>query len=265
MSDAPLESAYAGTGGVLQVFSAKAQDYARARPGYPAALYDAISGSARLQPSAHIVDLGAGTGLWTHGWLLRGYRVIAVEPNGPMRAQADAWLAGFANYCSSDGTAEATGLAAGSVDLATAAQAFHWFDPAAARAECLRILAPSGVVALVWNDRVAAAPLNAGLDRIFERFGGEQRAALLRTEVGRGGIATFFGAAAATELASDHVQALDLAELTRLVLSRSYMPCPGTAAADAAAQAVQELFAAHAAGGVVKLPYRSVAYVGRPA
>ena len=35
----------------------------------------------------------------------------------------------------------------------SAAQAFHWFDPAAFRQECQRILKPRGKVLLVWNQR----------------------------------------------------------------------------------------------------------------
>ena len=34
-----------------------------------------------------------------------------------------------------------------------AAQAYHWFDPAAATAEVARVLRPGGAVALIWNRR----------------------------------------------------------------------------------------------------------------
>ena len=52
-------------------------------------------------------------------------------------------------------TAEATGLASGSLDLLTAAQAFHWFNPPYALAEFARVLRPGGVLALLWNNREA--------------------------------------------------------------------------------------------------------------
>ena len=265
MSHQDLRSAYSGDGGLLEVFSSKVQDYVRSRPAYPDALYDHVAAAAELRAGAIIADLGAGTGLLTRGWLARGHSVVAVEPNAEMRAAADALLGSDPHYRSCGGTGEATGLAAGSVDLVTAAQSFHWFDPVAARAECLRILVPHGIVALIWNDRVADAPLNVGLDSILERHGGAQRTALLNSEVGRAGVGPFFGAGRLQVFAIEHVQQLDMAGLCSLVFSRTYMPRPGSAEASAVEGAVQALFAKHAEGGSVSLPYRCVAYLGRPA
>jgi SAM-dependent methyltransferase len=44
------------------------------------------------------------------------------------------------------------------VDLVVAAQAAHWFDPAAAGREFRRVLRDGGAVAFVWNTRVDSAP-----------------------------------------------------------------------------------------------------------
>ena len=44
------------------------------------------------------------------------------------------------------------------MDLVTVAQAFHWFDRAAFRQECQRLLKPGGQVALIWNDRLTNTP-----------------------------------------------------------------------------------------------------------
>jgi SAM-dependent methyltransferase len=46
--------------------------------------------------------------------------------------------------------AESSGLPTGSVDLVTAAQALHWFDPPAFFAEAHRVLASGGAIA-VWG------------------------------------------------------------------------------------------------------------------
>jgi ubiquinone/menaquinone biosynthesis C-methylase UbiE len=102
-----------------------------------------------LSAGAAIADVGAGTGLLTRGFLARGYNVVAVEPNPAMREACDRYCGAFERYRSVEGTAESMPLAAGSVDLVTAAQAFHWFDIERARAECLRVLEPDGRVALV--------------------------------------------------------------------------------------------------------------------
>ena len=51
------------------------------------------------------------------------------------------------------GSAEAMPLAAGSVDVVLAGQAFHWFEPDRAVPEIARVLRPGGVLALLYNSR----------------------------------------------------------------------------------------------------------------
>ena len=75
-------------------------------------------------------------------------------------------------FTSVKGTAEATTLADGSVDLITAAQAFHWFDRARTRAEFERILKPGGWVALIWNDRqLDSTPFLREYEALLHEFG----------------------------------------------------------------------------------------------
>ncbi len=50
-------------------------------------------------------------------------------------------------------TAEATALRTASIDLVTAAQSFHWFNPPYALAEFARVLSSSGMLAILWNNR----------------------------------------------------------------------------------------------------------------
>jgi SAM-dependent methyltransferase len=71
-----------------------------------------------------------------------------------------------------DGTAEATGLGAGSADIVTASTAFHWFDPKRALPELARILRPGGLLvafAPTWPPRTdpeADAEFAAFEDRV---------------------------------------------------------------------------------------------------
>lgn len=260
---AALRSLYAPDGGVRAVFSAKVADYMASRPDYPDALFETLAARCALSADATIADVGAGTGLLTHGLLSREYRVVAVEPNPAMREACDRVCGGFAGYRSVEGCAESIPLAPSSVDLVTAAQAFHWFEVEAARAECLRVLAPHGNVALIWNDRVADDPLHVALDGLFAEFGGEKRAALLAHE-DRADVARFFGAARAEELSWPHAHSLDVEGLLCLLFSRSYMPERATPAGQEATLRARRIHDHFRENGAVTVRYRTVAMLGRP-
>jgi ubiquinone/menaquinone biosynthesis C-methylase UbiE len=70
-----------------------------------------------------------------------------------MRVAAEVFLKEFPTFKSLDGTAEATNLPDKSIDLITAAQAFHWFDHEKTPAEFRRIIKDGGFLALIWNER----------------------------------------------------------------------------------------------------------------
>jgi len=152
-------------------FDAWALEYDLYRPGYPDALFFGIATRLSLPPSPRVADLGAGTGRATLAMAARGWRVTAIEPGKPMldilRAQAaDAGLV----VATVQAHAEDTGLNPASADLATAAQAFHWFDKPRAVAEMARIVRPGGGVALFWNVRdESRSPFVANYHALLER------------------------------------------------------------------------------------------------
>lgn len=259
---AQLRALYQPEGGVHEVFSAKVADYVASRPDYPAALIDCLVAEGALPPHADVADIGAGTGLLTQGFLARGHRVVAVEPSREMRRACDALLGQHPGYRSVEGKAEATGLADRSVDLLTAAQAFHWFDIEPARREALRVLKPRGRMALIWNDRLAGDPLHEALDAVFAEFGGERRGALVAHE-DRRDVAGFFGFDA-PEFRFPHEHRLDAAGLQSLAFSRSYMPPRDSEAGRAAAEALQRIFDRFAEGDRVAVRYTTMLMLGRP-
>ena len=129
-------------------------------------MFDHIAARLSLSADVRVADLGAGTGKAARQMARRGWQVIAVEPGEGMlevlRARAaeesleiDARLA----------SAEETGLPDASVDLATAAQAYHWFDKERAVQEMARIVRPGGGVALFWN-----RPAEEGSDFLKEEI-----------------------------------------------------------------------------------------------
>ena len=262
---AALRGAYAADGGSPALFSQKVQDYVASRPDYPVALLQALARRCPPGADVQVVDVGAGTGLLTQGLLQAGYAVLAVEPSEAMRSAADHALGRFPCYRSAAGTAEQLPVPEGSVALITAAQAFHWFEVEAARAEFLRVLRPEGQVALVWNDRVRSDPLHQLLDeRVFGPFGGSKRGALLAHEE-RDHVPQFFRHGRFDELDWPHQHRLDYAGLLSLVCSRSYMPQRGAPGFDALVECVRQVFDRCAEAGEVVVRYRTVAMIGRPA
>jgi len=127
-------------------FDAVAALYASARPSYPQESVDWVLGdSART-----IIDVGAGTGLFTRLLLAPGRTVIAVEPAPLMLAELRAALPRIAAV---QGAGERIPLADASADVVSFAQAWHWVDSEAASVEAARVLRPGGHLGLIWNLR----------------------------------------------------------------------------------------------------------------
>jgi ubiquinone/menaquinone biosynthesis C-methylase UbiE len=135
------------------LFRSKAAEYAKYRFDYPESVIIAAFKSVELDRSDVVADIGSGTGMLSRWFLERGNRVFGVEPDPGMRDVAEKSLSRFGvSFASLEGTAEQTSLPDGSVTLATAGNAFHYFDPQPARAEVERILRPGGRVLLIGHD-----------------------------------------------------------------------------------------------------------------
>src|SRR5437879_490551 len=164
-------------------FHGLAQVYARCRPGYPAAAINFIMERCGLGNGSLVVDVGSGTGISARLFAERGMRVLGIEPNGEMRASAEAAAmpAGVAAPIYRDGTASATGLPDASADAVLAAQAFHWFEPEAALRGFRRILKLWGWAILLWNERDDRVPFTAA------------SGAVMRTQAAYGAVQTARG------------------------------------------------------------------------
>ncbi len=209
-------------------FSDRVDDYVRYRPTYPSVAVDhVLEGVATREP---VIDVGAGTGIWTALLAARGLRVIALEPNEAMRAAAPelsrvSWQAG---------TAEATGLGDVSTRLITVAQAFHWFRTGDAVREFARVLKPAGRLALIWNRRRRDDAFTKGYRDAITWVGGETLAETMTFDPA---VIPASGLFAPPERAIfAHAQELDRAGLHGRARSASYVPKHGPRAEELGAR-----------------------------
>jgi SAM-dependent methyltransferase len=134
-------------------FGMAAEEYDLVRPGYPAALVDAVlahCGGAGVTA----LEAGAGTGKATRAFAARGLRIAAVEPDPAMAGILAASCTGYPGVSvivrgfESYRPAEPCGLL-------FSAQAWHWMDPAVRWEHAAAVLAARGSLALFWNfDRI---------------------------------------------------------------------------------------------------------------
>ncbi|MFD8393544.1 class I SAM-dependent methyltransferase [Streptomyces sp. NPDC059680] len=141
-------------------FGAAAVAYAEHRPDYAHA---AVRWALEPAPGPRVLDLGAGTGKLTATLVALGAEIIAVEPDPAMLTELRRSLPAVRAL---PGSAEAIPLPDASVDAVLAGNAMHWFDMAVAGPEIARVLAPSGILAGLWNVMDDQVEWVAGLARI---------------------------------------------------------------------------------------------------
>jgi SAM-dependent methyltransferase len=242
-------------------FTERVRDYVRYRPSYPETLIDSLFGAVGEAHEIEIADIGSGSGIFTRLLLERGAKVFGVEPNTAMRAAAESELSAEDRFVSIDGEAEKTGLDAESVDLVTAAQAFHWFNNARTLTEFARILRPGGQLALIWNRRRLEEPFQHAYDALLREFCADYESVNHQRlddrdfndcfESGRMRISNF-----------ENHQLLELDGLLGRLKSASYCPPENSPTWAALRAELEHLFAQHARAGVLEFAYESRLYLG---
>lgn len=116
-----------------------------------------------------LVELGAGTGIFTRQLVDLGRHVIAVEPVVTMRTKlAEAVPEAEVRI----GSAESIPLEAEGANTVIASQSFHWFDYRPALDEIHRVLRPGGHLVTVWNVRDESVDWVAAITEVTDRFAG---------------------------------------------------------------------------------------------
>ena len=151
-------------------FAREAPAYVRGRPEYPVAIDQWLAEDLALNPSQTVVDLGAGTGIFTRRLLSTGAHVIAIEPVPQMLAQLTQALPAVV---ARSGTAEQLPLSDSAVDVVVCAQSFHWFATDVALREIHRVLPHGGRLGLIWNVSDQTVDWVAAMTQIISPYQGD--------------------------------------------------------------------------------------------
>lgn len=243
-------------------FSSRVENYVKYRPGYPAVILDWLRAECGLTPGATVADIGSGTGRLAELFLRNGNRVLGVEPNREMREAGERLLAGFPNFVSVKGAAEATTLPESSIDFVTAGQAFHWFEPEPTRREFARILRPGGWAVVVWNARAMTSPFQQAYEQLLLAFCPEY-AQVNHRDVSEDDLRTWLRLEPFLKATFANQQAFDGDGLAGRLLSSSYAPESGHPTHEAMMAELATLFDRFQVDGRVQFDYETQVFCGR--
>ncbi len=131
-------------------FGGAAEIYDKARPSYPLAVVKYFVDNLDIGPGHRVLDLAAGTGIFTGLIANSGATLIACEPVAGMR---EVLRNKYPEIPTAAGVAENLPFADGSLHAVTILQALHWFDGQRATLELHRVLRSRGRVGFGWNAR----------------------------------------------------------------------------------------------------------------
>jgi SAM-dependent methyltransferase len=246
----------------VERFTNRVEDYAKYRPGYPVAVVELLTNECGLTPESIVADVGSGTGKLSEILLANGNVVLGIEPNAAMRSFAEAIFKDQPGFRSIDGSAEATTLESASVDLITAGQAFHWFDPGKTRTEWVRILKPNSWVALIWNDRqLETTPFLSDYEQLLVEFGTDYSE--VRHDNGLPRIEQFFAGDGYTLKGFPNTQIFDFDGLRGRVRSSSYTPAANHPKFEPMMRRLETVFDKHQKNGYVHFDYETTVFYGQ--
>jgi SAM-dependent methyltransferase len=128
-----------------------ASRYTKVRPFFHDEVVERLRGFAGVERFQRALDVGCGTGQSSIALAAVADRVSAIDASPDMLKHA----AVRPNITYQLGFAEQLDFRAGEFDLVSAGSALHWFDQDRFFAQCRKVLAPAGVLA-VYNDHFTA-------------------------------------------------------------------------------------------------------------
>jgi SAM-dependent methyltransferase len=134
-----------------RTFGSVAEQYDRARPTYPAAVFDDLAELAELEPGSRVLEIGPGTGKATAELVRRGYSVTGIElsPDLAAIARRNAPSAAIEVGDFETWEPERAGF-----DAIAVFNAFHWIAPELRYAKPAWLLRPGGTLGVVGAPHV---------------------------------------------------------------------------------------------------------------
>jgi SAM-dependent methyltransferase len=155
-----------------ETFGQAADSYDRARPEYPAELYQDLIAATGIEPGDRLLEVGCATGKATRPLAARGYQISCVELGEELAAGARANLAPYGvevvhgrfEDWDRDGFA-----------LVYAATAWHWIDPAVRYRRAWETLREGGHLAF-WSavhvlPEVGGDPFFPEIQKVYDSLG----------------------------------------------------------------------------------------------
>jgi SAM-dependent methyltransferase len=128
--------------------------YDRARPDYPAQIFDDLVALAELPPKARVIEIGCGTGQATLPLARRGYAITCVELGEQLAEVARRKLAGFPYVVVINADFETWQPERTEFDAVVAFTAYHWLAPDVRYEKTAELLSAHGKLAVVSTEHV---------------------------------------------------------------------------------------------------------------
>lgn len=239
-------------------YSDRAEEYREYRPGYPKAAIEYLNNTIGLRGKT-VADVGAGTGIFTRMLAENDCRVFAIEPNEAMHAVCCRQLTDLHNIEFISSPAERIALPAGSVDVVTVAQAFHWLDAHAAAGEFRRLLRDAGAIVLLWNELALGSDRRVDYERHLLRFSSEF--STIDNEIDEEGIRSCMWHAQVRKAVFPHSQSLSEGQLLGRMTSSSFCPPRQDPRYADFLDSASEFFDRYQKSGFIELEYETFVYV----
>jgi ubiquinone/menaquinone biosynthesis C-methylase UbiE len=154
-------------------FDSTAETYAAHREPYSLAFFAAAADSLKLSKRETLIDLGTGPGVLALGFAPYVQRILGVDPEPAMIAEArKAAARAGVTFPVLNGRAEDLGADLGPFDVVTIGRALHWMEREPTLAALDRITAPDAHILICGCSSSKANPWRGAYDAVTHAWSG---------------------------------------------------------------------------------------------